>query len=285
MLNAEQRAEVLVQAIPYIQEFSGKTVVVKYGGNAMQSPDLMNSVMQDLVLLQLMGIRLVLVHGGGPFISKALNDIGHKSSFIDGLRVTDEVTIDIAQQVLAGGVNKHLVHAIGLVGGRAMGICGLDGGLLTARKQKHDNVDLGYVGEITGVDCHIIQEALDGGYITVIASIASGNDGHVYNINADHAAAMIAAACGAHKLIVMTDVRGVMRDPKDPKTLISVIERDQIEDLQQAGILSGGMIPKMNCCLDALNGGVDKAHILDGTLSHAILLELLSDDGIGTMVK
>lgn len=284
MLNAEQRAEVLVQAIPYIQEFSGKTIVVKYGGGAMQSPTLMDSVMQDLVLLQLMGIRLVLVHGGGPFISKALKDIGHNSSFVDGLRITDEVTIGIAQQVLAGGVNKRLVHAIGRAGGRAMGICGLDGGLLTACKEQNADVDLGYVGTITAVDCHLLEETLDSGYITVIASIASGVDGNVYNINADHAAAKIAASCGAHKLIVMTDVRGVMRDPKDPSSLISIIEREQIPDLQQKGILKGGMIPKMACCLDALNGGVDKTHILDGTLSHAILLELLSDDGIGTMV-
>lgn len=283
MLSADKRAEVLVQAIPYIQAFSGKTVVVKYGGNAMISQELLKSVIQDLVLLQLMGIRLVLVHGGGPFISQALKRIGHESHFIDGLRITDDTTISIAQEVLAGGVNKRLVHAICQAGGRALGICGLDGNLITARKQQSE-VDLGYVGEITSVNCHLLQESLQGGYISVIASIAGGENGEVYNINADHAAAMIAAACHAQKLIIMTDVRGVMMDPKDPDSLISVLNRENIENLKTDGILRGGMIPKVACCLDALEGGVAQAHILDGTLPHAILLELLSDDGIGTMV-
>lgn len=283
MLSAAQRAEVLVQAIPYIQKFSGRTIVVKYGGGAMQSPTLMASVMKDLLLLDLMGIRLVLVHGGGPFITEALEKIGHESRFEDGLRVTDDVTIEVCQQVLAGTVNKRLVNAVGAAGGRALGICGLDGGLLRAEKRQSP-VNLGHVGDITQVDCTVVNDALTAGYITIIASLAAGENGQIYNINADHAAAQIAAHCGAEKLIIMTDVRGVLQDKTDPESLISVIQRDEIPDLIHSGILSGGMIPKINCCLDALSGGVRQAHILDGTLDHAILLELLSDDGIGTMV-
>lgn len=249
----------------------------------MLNQDLMQSVMSDLLLLQLMGMRLVLVHGGGPFINRALETIGHTSQWENGLRVTDATTMQVAQEVLAGGVNKTLVRAVGAAGGRALGICGLDGRLLTACKHDGD-VDLGYVGDIESVDCRLLNDGLDKGYLMVVASIAGGRDGQVYNVNADHAAAAIAAGCGAQKLILMTDVLGVLIDKDDPSSLISVLPQAQVPDLLADGTLKGGMIPKLTCCLDALSGGVQQAHILDGTLPHAILLELLSDDGIGTMV-
>ncbi len=283
LIDPQTRAEILVQAIPYIQRFAGKTIVIKYGGGAMLNQALMQSVMSDLLLLQLMGMRLVLVHGGGPFINRALEAIGHTSQWENGLRVTDATTMQVAQEVLAGGVNKTLVRAVGAAGGRALGICGLDGRLLTACK--HDgNVDLGYVGDIESVDCRLLNDGLDKGYLMVVASIAGGRDGQVYNVNADHAAAAIAAGCGAQKLILMTDVLGVLTDKDDPSSLISVLPQAQVPTLLADGTLKGGMIPKLTCCLDALSGGVQQAHILDGTLPHAILLELLSDDGIGTMV-
>lgn len=283
LIDPQTRAEILVQAIPYIQRFAGKTIVIKYGGGAMLNQALMQSVMSDLLLLQLMGMRLVLVHGGGPFINRALEAIGHTSQWKNGLRVTDATTMQVAQEVLAGGVNKTLVRAVGVAGGRALGICGLDGRLLTACKHDGD-VDLGYVGDIESVDCRLLNDGLDKGYLMVVASIAGGRDGQVYNVNADHAAAAIAAGCGAQKLILMTDVLGVLTDKDDPSSLISVLPQAQVPTLLADGTLKGGMIPKLTCCLDALSGGVQQAHILDGTLPHAILLELLSDDGIGTMV-
>lgn len=283
LIDPQTRAEILVQAIPYIQRFAGKTIVIKYGGGAMLNQALMQSVMSDLLLLQLMGMRLVLVHGGGPFINRALEAIGHTSQWENGLRVTDATTMQVAQEVLAGGVNKTLVRAVGAAGGRALGICGLDGRLLTACKHDGD-VDLGYVGDIESVDCRLLNDGLDKGYLMVVASIAGGCDGQVYNVNADHAAAAIAAGCGAQKLILMTDVLGVLTDKDDPSSLISVLPQAQVPTLLADGTLKGGMIPKLTCCLDALSGGVQQAHILDGTLPHAILLELLSDDGIGTMV-
>lgn len=283
LIDPQTRAEILVQAIPYIQRFAGKTIVIKYGGGAMLNQALMQSVMSDLLLLQLMGMRLVLVHGGGPFINRALEAIGHTSQWENGLRVTDATTMQVAQEVLAGGVNKTLVRAVGAAGGRALGICGLDGRLLTACKHDGD-VDLGYVGDIESVDCRLLNDGLDKGYLMVVASIAGGHDGQVYNVNADHAAAAIAAGCGAQKLILMTDVLGVLTDKDDPSSLISVLPQAQVPTLLADGTLKGGMIPKLTCCLDALSGGVQQAHILDGTLPHAILLELLSDDGIGTMV-
>ena len=283
LIDPQTRAEILVQAIPYIQRFAGKTIVIKYGGGAMLNQALMQSVMSDLLLLQLMGMRLVLVHGGGPFINRALEAIGHTSQWENGLRVTDAATMQVAQEVLAGGVNKTLVRAVGAAGGRALGICGLDGRLLTACKHDGD-VDLGYVGDIESVDCRLLNDGLDKGYLMVVASIAGGRDGQVYNVNADHAAAAIAAGCGAQKLILMTDVLGVLTDKDDPSSLISVLPQAQVPTLLADGTLKGGMIPKLTCCLDALSGGVRQAHILDGTLPHAILLELLSDDGIGTMV-
>lgn len=282
-LDPQTRAEVLVQAIPYIQDFAGKTIVIKYGGGAMVNTALMQSVMSDLLLLQLMGMRLVLVHGGGPFINQALEAIGHQSSWQDGLRVTDATTMQVAQEVLAGGVNKTLVRAVGAAGGQALGICGLDGRLLQAKKHQGP-VDLGYVGDIESVNCRILHDGLDAGYMMVVASIAGSPTGDVYNVNADHAAAAIAAGCGAQKLILMTDVLGVLKDREDPASLLSVLPQKDVPALIDAGIIQGGMIPKINCCLDALAGGVHQAHILDGTLPHAILLELLSDDGIGTMV-
>lgn len=283
LIDPQTRAEILVQAIPYIQRFAGKTIVIKYGGGAMLNQALMQSVMSDLLLLQLMGMRLVLVHGGGPFINRALEAIGHTSQWENGLRVTDATTMQVAQEVLAGGVNKTLVRAVGAAGGRALGICGLDGRLLTACKHDGD-VDLGYVGDIESVDCRLLNDGLDKGYLMVVASIAGSRDGQVYNVNADHAAAAIAAGCGAQKLILMTDVLGVLTDKDDPSSLISVLPQAQVPTLLADGTLKGGMIPKLTCCLDALSGGVQQAHILDGTLPHAILLELLSDDGIGTMV-
>lgn len=283
MLDSQHRAEVLVQAIPYIRQFSGKTIVVKYGGGAIKNQGLLEHVMDDLVLLQLMGIRLVLVHGGGPFISQAMAARGHENTFINGLRVTDATTMEVAQEVLAGGVNKRLVHAIHQAGGKALGICGLDGNLLRAVKHQGET-DLGFVGDVQDVQCGLLHDCLSRGYITVVASIAGGEDSSVYNVNADQAAQAIAAACGAFKLIVMTDVQGVLRNPADPQSLISVLSAEDIPDLKAAGIISGGMTPKMDCCQKALEGGVPAVHILDGTLPHALLLELLSDDGIGTMV-
>ncbi len=282
-MDNNKRAEILIQAMPYIQEHTGKTIVVKYGGNAMLNEELKNAVMSDIVLMQLVGINVVLVHGGGPEINSMLKKTGKKSEFKDGLRVTDKETIDIVQQVLAGKVNKSLVQHLTLSGGRAIGLCGLDGKMLMAEKLDSEH-DLGFVGEISKVNPLIIMDSIKNGYIPVISTIAGGENGEVYNINADLAAARIAAKLGAKKLILMTDIRGLLRDVNDEDTLISTVNVSEVPLLKKDGIIKGGMIPKIDCCVEAVRSGVKRAHILDGRLKHSILLELFSDEGIGTML-
>jgi acetylglutamate kinase len=275
------RAEVLVQALPYIQKFNSKTVVVKYGGNAMINDELKDAVMTDIVLLSLVGINVVLVHGGGPEINEMLQKIGKESRFVDGLRYTDEETAEVVQMVLAGKVNKALTKLIEHHGGRAVGLSGLDGGMITA--EKYSEKDIGLVGEIVGVDTRIINDVIEKGYIPVIATVSGGNNGEVYNINADTAASRIAAELHAEKLILMTDIRGLLRDKNDESTLIPVVNVSEVPYLKNQGIISGGMIPKIDCCVDAVRRGVPAATIIDGRVPHSILIEMLSDDGSGTM--
>lgn len=278
-----QRAQVLVEALPYIKQFSGKTVVIKYGGNAMVSDELKSAVMQDIVLLSTVGIRVVLVHGGGPEINAMLKKIGKEPKFVGGLRYTDHETMDVVEMVLAGKVNKSLVQQLEQHGGRAIGLCGLDGGMIKAVKLKGEN-DLGLVGDITRVDVTLIRNALDNGTIPVVATVAGGeNDGETYNINADIAASQIAAALGAEKLVLMTDVCGLLRDREDESSLISVVQVSEVNNLKRQGIISGGMIPKIDCCVEAVRRGVRRTHIIDGRIPHSILIEMLTDSGIGTM--
>ena len=273
----------LVEALPYIKQFSGKTVVIKYGGNAMISNELKSAVMQDIVLLSTVGIRVVLVHGGGPEINAMLKKIGKESKFVGGLRYTDRETMDVVEMVLAGKVNKSLVQQLEQHGGRAIGLCGLDGGMIKAVKLKGEN-DLGLVGDITRVDVTLIRNALDNGTIPVVATVAGGeNDGETYNINADIAASHIAAALGAEKLVLMTDVCGLLRDREDESSLISVVQVSEVSNLKRQGIISGGMIPKIDCCVEAVRRGVRRTHIIDGRIPHSILIEMLTDSGIGTM--
>ncbi len=281
-ISNEERAHILVQALPYIQKFAGKTVVVKYGGNAMISPELKSAVMSDIVLMRLVGVNVVLVHGGGPEISEMLKKTGKESKFINGMRVTDKETMDIVQMVLAGKVNKSLVQSLSRHNGKAMGLCGLDGNMLMAGKLAAAD-DLGYVGEIREVNERIINDAISDGYVPIISTIAGGYDGNVYNINADVAAAHIAAKLGAYKLILMTDIRGLLRDKNDENTLIPVVNVSEVPMLKKSGIISGGMIPKIDCCVEAVRRGVKRAHIIDGRIEHSILIEIFSDEGIGTM--
>lgn len=282
-ISNSDRAKILVQALPYIQEHAGKTIVVKYGGSAMVDEALKDAVMCDIVLMQLVGIRVVLVHGGGKEISAMLKKIGKESRFVNGLRCTDSETIHVVQMVLAGKVNKDLVQLLGRHNGRAVGLCGLDDNMLRAEKISSDE-DLGFVGEITGVNPAPLNNATQNGYVPVVATIAGGKNGEVYNINADTAAARIAAELGAEKLILMTDVRGLLRDKDDESTLIPVVHTADVPKLKQEGIVSGGMIPKIACCIDAIRRGVQRAHIIDGRIPHSILIELFSDEGIGTML-
>lgn len=281
-ISNEERAHVLIQALPYIQRYAGQTVVVKYGGNAMISPKLKSAVMSDIVLMQLVGVNVVLVHGGGPEISDMLKKTGKKSEFINGMRVTDSETMDIVQMVLAGKVNKSLVKNLNEHGGKALGLCGLDGKMLMADKLK-SNDDLGFVGEIREVNEKIINDTIQSGYVPIISTVAGGYDGNVYNINADVAAARIAAKLGACKLILMTDIRGLLRDKDDESTLIPVVNVSEVPMLKRSGIISGGMIPKIDCCVEAVRRGVRRTHIIDGRIEHSILIELFSDEGIGTM--
>lgn len=285
-ITNEEKAGVLIEALPYIQKYTGKTIVVKYGGNAMLSDELRNAVISDLVLLSLTGINVVLVHGGGPDINDMLKKIGKKSEFINGLRYTDEETAEVALMVLAGKTNKQLVDLISRTGGRAIGLCGLDGGLIKATRYTDESgTDYGFVGEIKSIDANVINDVIGRGYIPVISTIAHSEDGEgYYNINADTAAAEIAVSLGAENLILLTDTRGVLRDPSDPSTLISVIHRDDVDELKKDGIISGGMIPKVDCCMKAVSGGV-KTFIIDGRIKHSILIEMLSEKGIGTMFK
>lgn len=280
--NAD-RAKVLVQALPYIQTHAGKTIVVKYGGSAMVDEKLKDAVMCDIVLMQLVGIRVVMVHGGGKEISDMLKKMGKESRFVNGMRYTDRETIDVVQMILAGKVNKDLVQLLERHSGRAVGLCGLDDGMLRAEKLSASE-DLGYVGEITEVNPAVINNATQSGYVPVISTIAGGANGEVYNINADIAAARIAAELKAEKLILMTDVRGLLRDKDDESTMIPVVNVSDVPMLQNQGIISGGMIPKIQCCVDAVRRGVGRAHIIDGRIPHSILIELFSDEGIGTML-
>ena len=277
-----QRAEVLVQALPYIRRYSGKIVVIKYGGNAMVNEELKLQVMEDIVLLQLIGVRAVLVHGGGPAINALMDRLGKQPEFVDGLRVTDRETADIVQMVLAGRVNKTLVNLIEMQGGSAIGLSGMDGRLIEARAKDER---LGYVGEITKVNIKPVTDLLDNGYIPVISTVGCDRDGSVYNINGDTAAARIAGALGAERLIMMTDIAGVLRDKNDPSTLIPEISISDVYDLRRSGIISGGMIPKVDCCVQAINEGVRQVVIMDGRVPHSILMELLTNEGAGTLVR
>ena len=281
-----EKATVLVEALPYIQKYNGKTVVVKYGGNAMINEELKQAVISDIVLLSLVGINVVVVHGGGPEISDMLKRVGKKSEFVNGLRYTDEETMEIVQMVLCGKVNKDLVNIINHIGGRAIGLCGMDGGMFRAEKLSGDGFDYGYVGNILEVNTASVCDVIDKGYIPVISTVAlgMGEDTHAYNINADTAAAKLASALGAEKLILLTDVRGVLRDPKDEKSLIPQIKVSEVPELVHEGIISGGMIPKLDCCVEAVRQGVPRTHILDGRIPHSILIEMLSDKGVGTMI-
>ena len=277
-----ERAQVLAEALPYIQTYYGKTVVVKYGGNAMISEALRQAVISDIILLHLVGIRVVVVHGGGPEITDMLRKIGKTSRFVDGLRYTDEETMDIVQQVLCGKVNKNLVATLNRMGGKAIGLCGMDAGLFQAKMLDEK---YGLVGEITQVDPRLVVDALEDGYIPVVSTVAQGVDADTaYNINADTAAAKLAVALGAEKLILLTDVRGLLRDPKDEDTLIPEVGLSQVPGLVKDGVIQGGMIPKVDCCVEAVRSGVKRTHILDGRIPHSILIELLSDEGIGTML-
>lgn len=277
-----QRARVLVHALPYIQDYSGKIVVVKYGGNAMISEHLKDSVIRDICLLQLIGVKVVLVHGGGPEITEVLGKMGKKSTFVDGVRVTDEEAVGVALMVLAGKINKTLVNLIELKGGSAIGLSGLDGHMLEAKIKKPE---LGYVGEITNVNVKPILDVLDKGYIPVVSTVGYDDAGNIYNINADTAAASIAAAMHAEALISMTDTVGLLRDPKDPTSLIRRVDLKGVEELKAEGIISGGMIPKVECCTNAIRAGVRKVFIIDGRVPHALLIETLTDEGAGTMFK
>ncbi len=281
-ISNEEKAKVLVDALPYIQKYYNKVVVVKYGGNAMLNDDLKQAVMSDVVLLSLIGIKVVLIHGGGPEINSMLDRVGIESKFIGGLRYTDEETADIVQMVLAGKVNKSLVSLLQKHGGKALGLCGTDGGMIEVKKLEGEQ-DLGFVGDIVGINVGPIVNALDNGYIPVIATVAADEDGQVYNINADTAAARIASALGAENVILMTDIRGLLRDKEDEETLIPVVQVSEVPYLINQGIISGGMIPKIQCCVEAVRRGVNRAFIIDGRIPHSILIEMLSNEGIGTM--
>jgi len=277
-----QRAEVLTQALPYIKRYNGKIVVVKYGGNAMINESLKQQVMEDIVLLWLIGVKVVLVHGGGPEISETMEKLGKKAVFVDGLRVTDKETVDIVQMVLAGKVNKTLVNLLEMYGGNAMGISGMDGRLIEAEVK---NEKLGYVGKITNINIQPVLDLLEKGYIPVISTLGCDKDGNAYNINGDTAAACIAGAMHAERLIMMTDIAGILRDKDDPSTLIPEITISEARKLYDEGIISGGMIPKVDCCIEALEKGVENVIIMDGRVPHSILMEILTDEGAGTMVK
>lgn len=282
MLSTTQQAQVLISALPYIQKYTGKVVVVKYGGNAMINPELKKAVMSDIVLLSLIGIRVVLVHGGGPEITETLKALGKESRFIGGLRYTDAETAEVVQMVLAGKTNKDLVSLIGQCGGKALGFCGIDGGMIKAKKLEN-GTDLGFVGEIVDIDPQPLANAIYNKYIPVIATVGIDADGQVYNINADTAAAEIAAALGAENLITLTDIRGLMRDVNDDESMIPSVTLSEVPELIEQGIISGGMIPKVQSFVKALENGVKKAVMIDGRIEHSILIEMFSDEGIGTL--
>ena len=276
-----QRAQILTQALPYIKEYYGKTLVIKYGGNAMINEELKEQVMEDIVLLHLIGVNVVLVHGGGPEITDTLKKIGKESKFVGGLRVTDKETVDVVQMVLAGKINKSLVNKLEVNGGKAIGISGIDGQMIKAEMK---NPELGYVGKITEVDITPINDLIEKGYIPVVSTIGCDNEGNVYNINADTAASFIAGNLKAERLITMTDIEGILRDKDDPQSLIQEIDIKGCYELFETGVIGGGMIPKVECCIDAIRKGVKTVTILDGRVPHALLIETLTDEGAGTMV-
>ena len=280
-IDYDVRAKVMVEALPYLQKYNNKVVVVKYGGNAMTNETLKHAVMEDIVMLSIVGIKVVLVHGGGPEINDMLKRVGKESKFVNGLRYTDEETVDIVQMVLAGKVNKDLVSMLESHGGSAIGLCGLDGKMIEAETL---DPELGLVGEITAVNPKIIQNALDNGYIPVISTIGRGEDGTVYNINADTAAARIAAEMGAPSLILLTDIKGLLEDKDDEDTIIRTVNVSEVPLLKNRGVITGGMIPKIDCCVEAVRRGVKQANIIDGRIPHSILIELLTDLGAGTMI-
>nr|WP_122012419.1 acetylglutamate kinase [Maliibacterium massiliense] len=282
-LTNAQKAEVLNAALPYIQRYTGKVVVVKYGGNAMINPALKEAVMSDIILLSLVGIKVVLVHGGGPEITGMLDRLGIASKFIDGLRYTDEETVQVVQMVLSGKTNKDLVALIEAKNGKAVGMCGIDGKMIQCEKMQGPH-DLGYVGHITRINPEPIYNALENGYIPVIATVGIDQEGHSYNINADTAASSIASALGAENIILMTDIRGLLRDVEDESSLIPAVPVGEVATLMEQGIISGGMIPKVACCADAVRAGVKRAVMIDGRIPHAILIEMFSNEGIGTMI-
>ena len=280
-VSNQHRAEILVEALPYIRKYNNKVLVIKYGGNAMINKTLKQQVMEDVALLHLIGVKVVLVHGGGPEISDTLKRIGKEAKFVDGLRVTDRETVEVVQMVLAGKINKTLVKLLESKGGKAMGISGIDGHMIMAKVKDEK---LGYVGEITSVNVQPILDLLEKDYIPVISTVGSDLEGNTYNINADTAAAHIAGALRAERLITMTDITGVMMDPHDPESLIPCIDLVDAKELMEEGVISGGMIPKIECCIDAISYGVRKVIILDGRVPHAILMEVLTNEGAGTMV-
>ncbi len=280
-ISNAHRAEILTQALPYIQKYYGKIIVIKYGGNAMINDKLKEQVMEDIVLLHLVGVEVVLVHGGGPEITETLKRMGKDSIFLNGLRVTDKETADVVQMVLAGKINKSLVNLLQIKGGAAIGLSGLDGHMIKAEMK---NKELGYVGEITDVDIKPIIDLINNDYIPVVSTIGCDEEGNVYNINADTAAAYIAGKMKAERLITMTDIEGILRDRNDPKSLIQCIDINEAKELFDTGVISGGMIPKVQCCIDAIEKGVKKVTILDGRVPHALLIETLTDEGAGTMV-
>lgn len=280
-MEHESRAQILSDALPYIQKYANKVVVVKYGGNAMTNNELKQAVMSDIVLLSLCGIKIVLVHGGGPEINAMLDKVGKESKFVNGLRYTDQETIDIVQMVLCGKVNKDLVDLLYTHKGEAIGLCGLDSHLIEAEQL---SPDLGLVGEITNINAKVIEDVLAKGYIPVISTVAAGKDGTVYNINADTAAARIAAELKAESLILLTDIKGLLRDKNDESTLIYSVGVSEVPYLKEQGIISGGMIPKIDCCVEAVRRGVKQANIIDGRIPHSILIELLTNEGAGTMI-
>ena len=282
LFSNAQRAEVLTAALPYIRRYNGKTVVIKYGGNAMINEQLKQQVMEDVVLLWLVGVKVVLVHGGGPEINETMAKLGKKAEFVDGLRVTDKETVDIVQMVLAGKVNKTLVNLLQIKGGHAVGLSGIDGGIIEAEMKDER---LGYVGRITKIRIQPITDLLEKNYIPVISTVASDRMGNTFNINGDTAAAYIAGAMNAERLIMMTDIAGILRDKDDPSTLIADLTVSQAKALYAEGIISGGMIPKVDCCIEALEHGVKNVTIMDGRIPHSILMELLTDEGAGTMVR
>ena len=277
-----QRAEVLTQALPYIKRYVGKIVVVKYGGNAMVNEQLKQQVMEDIVLLWLIGVKVVLVHGGGPEISELMKKLGKQPQFVDGLRVTDQETVDIVQMVLAGKVNKTLVNLLEMKGGRAVGLSGMDGRLIEA-KMKDER--LGFVGEVTKIHISPVTDLLDKGYIPVVSTVGCDRQGNAYNINGDTAAAHIAGALNAERLIMMTDIAGILRDPHDPATLIPSLTIPEATELFRQNVISGGMIPKVECCIDAIHRGVESVIIMDGRVPHSILMELLTNEGAGTWIR